>query len=544
MILPDAVTELDLFAPLPDPDELLRDGFDFDRRGPDTTLLDNGLSQLLPGSTPSKRQKRTLELDDNLDDLDLDFGEDEPVRTTPLSAERSIEIGRREPTPRNNDPTLWDDDGLGAMLDFGEDVTGGDTTLLGQRGGSVQPPADDGMLNFDDGGYQVDVEMNDDLAAANDRAFENARDAAERNRQLQRDSASPLSDLRPSVERDLERTFQLDQQDMEDQSEEVVQAAQRVKRRRVMKEDAETQLHNSQIRKQQEDRSAITRAPTVLPRDPLMLQLMEMQRNGTFVSNLMGDGRMKGWAPELRGILSLEGVKKGGERKRKRDSGVADVGSDEEVGEETPRIEIPQEEDGGFQVDPGFEFGADPTFHENGGGAQLMSDGLHPQIEDGGEDFNITGSPDGGPADFNITEAPLLHPSQSGPVSLGTKNAVHLLREHFAPDHAKSGAGAEPPTPSKRVKSDALFTDLCPEEQTSRQDATKMFFELLVLGTKDAVKVEQGSEELGLPIRVRGKRGLWGDWAEMGMGMGMGAGADAGAGAGEEVVPAAEEVEV
>ena len=40
-----------------------------------------------------------------------------------------------------------------------------------------------------------------------------------------------------------------------------------------------------------------------------------------------------------------------------------------------------------------------------------------------------------------------------------------------------------------------------------------MFFELLVLGTKDAVKVEQESGELGLPIRVRGKRGLWGDWA-------------------------------
>ena len=36
-----------------------------------------------------------------------------------------------------------------------------------------------------------------------------------------------------------------------------------------------------------------------------------------------------------------------------------------------------------------------------------------------------------------------------------------------------------------------MFTDLCPEATTSRQDATKMFFELLVLGTKDAVKVEQ-----------------------------------------------------
>ena len=63
-----------------------------------------------------------------------------------------------------------------------------------------------------------------------------------------------------------------------------------------------------------------------------------------------------------------------------------------------------------------------------------------------------------------------------------------------------------------------MFTDLCPEKRTSRPDATKMFFELLVLGTKDAIKVEQESKELGMPIRVRGKRGLWGDWAERGAG--------------------------
>ena len=40
-----------------------------------------------------------------------------------------------------------------------------------------------------------------------------------------------------------------------------------------------------------------------------------------------------------------------------------------------------------------------------------------------------------------------------------------------------------------------------------------MFFECLVLATKDAIKVEQGSD-LGAPIRVRSKSGLWGDWAE------------------------------
>jgi cohesin complex subunit SCC1 len=35
-----------------------------------------------------------------------------------------------------------------------------------------------------------------------------------------------------------------------------------------------------------------------------------------------------------------------------------------------------------------------------------------------------------------------------------------------------------------------------------------------VLATKDAIKVEQPEGTLGGPIRVRGKRGLWGAWAE------------------------------
>jgi cohesin complex subunit SCC1 len=91
-------------------------------------------------------------------------------------------------------------------------------------------------------------------------------------------------------------------------------------------------------------------------------------------------------------------------------------------------------------------------------------------------------------------------------VSLGTKHAVHLLRDRFGAEAADS--------PDKRKKASVLFQDLLPEATTSKADATKMFFEVLVLATKDAVKVEQQEGLLGGPIRVRGKRGLWGAWAE------------------------------
>lgn len=517
LILPDTITELDLFAPLPDPDELLREPETL-RPGRDPTLLDFGTSQLLPESqTPSRRQERRTLFDD--DDLGLDLGlelGEEAVRSTPAEVERSIEMGRRAETPRRDDPTLLMDDDLG--LDIGGF---GDTTVGRESSIRPQPMDDLPMLGGDDdmnmGGME---DQGEDYAAANAAAFARV-DAAVAERR-QRASASPLSSARSSVVRDLEETFNLTQQQQEeDEDPTIVQAAQRVKRRRVMTQDSETELHNSQIKMQQEDRSGITKAPSFLPRDPLLLQLMEMQRNGSFVSNIMGDGRLQGLAPELRGISSIEVIRKAGEKKRKRDSGIQ-VETDAER-EETPRIEIPQVEDEGFQGDAGAggDFGADTTLRSEGAGPLLMSDPIQPQgdeddqlprFEDDDE-ANYIASPG---AAFDITEAPLLHPSQTGPVSLGTKNAVHLLREHFAPEHPTTAT--EPPTPSKRVKSEALFTDLCPEARTSRQDATKMFFELLVLGTKDAIKVEQESRELGMPIRVRGKRGLWGDWAEKGAG--------------------------
>lgn len=488
LILPDALTELDLFALVPDPRDLLRDNDDGRVPGKDATHLHDDTTQLLHDRRmPSYREQLMLEDDIAVDwDFGLEPGE-QAVRSSP---EPSVEMVRGPQTPRHEEPTLLDDLDLG--LDFGDegDMTNDydASTCLARDNDMLIPDADDGSL--------IPAAMDDGIAAANEAASNSAEETA---KLWQRDGESSLSSIRFSIEGDLEHTYHLDQ-DME-QTEDfaMVQAAQRTKRRKVLHPDPETQLHISQIKKQQEDRSTITKAPVFLSHDPVLLQWMEMQRNESFVCNLMGDGCMAGLARELRGILSLEVVRQAGEKKRKRDSGIADV-MDEEGGK-TLQMEVPEDDDFGVYA------GAVDFV-----GNVWRSDGIQPPSSDlntlhgGALQADIAGYQE--PA-FESKEALIHASSLAGPVSLGAKKAVHLLRLHFAPDYPPDVS--EPPTLSKQTKGDVFFSNLCPEWRTSEQDATKIFFEMLVLGTKDAVEIKQESGELGLPIRVRGKRGLWVD---------------------------------
>jgi len=225
-----------------------------------------------------------------------------------------------------------------------------------------------------------------------------------------------------------------------------------------------------------------------LPRDPLLLALLNMQKNNGFVANILGDARTFGWAPELRDVLSVSIIRRSGELKRKRDSGVADMYLDDE-------LQVPEDESALIGGTPRRE---DSTNMDLGGDMEELPS-LHRDDE--------VQSP---MADFDDTTIPLLHPADSGPISQGTQHAVHLLRDHFG--------GSADGSPSQRQKTSVLFQDLLPERSTSRSNATKMFFEVLVLATKDAIKVEQKTENIGGPIRMRAKRGLWGAWAEQSAG--------------------------
>ncbi|KAL1609710.1 sister chromatid cohesion protein 1 [Nothophoma quercina] len=458
LTLPDMITDLDLLAPMPDPALLLSQALDGDLTFGNTTLPDWDASQFLSNSVEQARHPE-LELKDAEDFLDI--GDDlEPEIARHESVQRPAE--EEFPTEMN----LKDAEDF---LDIGDDMT----DLPAPGGTELNIDTEMGGM----GGSEFPLPMGSDEVP-----------------QLTRED-SPLSELDPEEATRLAQEVAEQEPTFEQEEESVHQA--RAKRRKVITQDAETMISTAQLRDQQANRDKILKQASFLPRDPLLMALLNMQKSGGFVSSILGDGRSQGWAPELRGVLSLELVSR--PSKRKRDNAIAGVEQTEEEAaeEELPQLEAGQDEQ--TLGEAGFDLPGDTTIGDDGEVIHLPSDiGARPEEEEEGS------SPV--PDNFDDTTAPLYHPAESGPISLGTKHAVHLLREQFGPEAEESE--------SIRQRNTIVFQELLPEAQTSRADATKMFFEVLVLATKDAIKVEQPGTELGGPLRIRAKRGLWGQWAE------------------------------
>lgn len=482
--LPDVLTESDLFMNL-DPSILFSQPLRLeahDKRPPSSL---GWSSQLLPDNTPEK--SRAVERPHLEDDtgLELDLGEDEDI---PLGHDTTIEIGRNAPAPRSvgedlfsEEPRLYDDD-LG--LDLGDDSAplgklSGDDTRLAQEemDKAVQHDEDIAMGGMEELGVPI---------------AEESTIMPDQETEFLRDSESPLSSARSSVVRDLDDSMF---------NEEAVSAQQhqRVKRRRLIKPDADTIISIHTIREQQDDRSKILKPESTLsflPRDPVLLTLMAMQEKGEFASSVMAGGSIYNLAPELRNLLSIDSVRQAGQHKRKRDSGVSDL--DIEGRDKTPRLEL-EEDEGIAHMDEGVGLGADSTIMGNTTEIQLPGeDEVQARLEQEelSDEENIDHRDDYEEGDTTV------QPVDSGPISLGTKHAVHILREQFGESS------------SQAKNKSVVFQDLLPEKQTSKSDATKMFFEILVLATKDAVKVEQSSTTIGGRLKIKGKQALWGSWAE------------------------------
>ncbi|KAI1177394.1 Rec8 like protein-domain-containing protein [Nemania sp. FL0916] len=424
-------------------------------------------------------------------ELELDFGmdlDDERPRM-----DKSIEMGRDAPAPRPIEDDIFSELDIaprtkGADVEETMDLDfGNDAVRIADADGDVQMDDD---LHFDIGDQSAMPEMGG--IPSMDRA---------------RISESPLSDIDENMARDVEEWTRLNNTSIYEPGyepeEPEPQPQKRSKKRKVFGLDPATQLTSSHIKEQQLNHDNILKDPSFISRDPYLLALLEMKNSGSFVTSIMGAGRTKAWAPELRDMLTLDSIKPTNDLKRKRDSGVADLGSEGEQGNsKSPRLELGEDED--MLAMPDTSFG-DRSIAPDGTILEIPADdGI---LANNDDDIHVPRDESMNPA-FDETVAPLVHPADSGPVSLGTKHAVHVLRELF---------GAEAATNEEKRKKSVVLQELLPEKRATKADATKMFFECLVLATKDAIKVEQKVDkdhEISGPIRVRGKRGLWGAWAE------------------------------
>ncbi|EAQ93600.1 hypothetical protein CHGG_01835 [Chaetomium globosum CBS 148.51] len=452
-------------------------------------------SQFLQDATGDDEELALANMDDL--DLELDFGMDIDERPTKLM-DKSVEIGRDAPAARPVEEDMLSELDMGGPSkdrqarepSLGLDLDFGDGIHIADGEGDIQMGDDDLQFNVGD---------------------ESAMPGAARpDMSRARISESPLSDIdedfAKEVEMEYSRHMNTDMYEPgDDPTASMIRAPQRQKKKKLLQPDDQTMLSNAQIKEQQAKRDNILKPQTFLTHDPYIVGLMDLQKNGGFVNNVLFEGRSNGWAPELKGLLSLGSIRPN-VLKRKRDSGVADMDSEDEQGvSKSPRLELPEDE---------TVLGLDVSI---AGNQSIAADGTvldipadETAVFHGDDEDERPGSRGGAPSspmpNFDDTTMPIVHPSDSGPVSIGTKHAVHILRDLFG---AEAATNAE-----KRKKTAVVFQELLPEKKTSKADATKMFFECLVLATKDAIKVEQPEGTLGGPIRVRGKRGLWGDWAE------------------------------
>ncbi|KAJ4177056.1 hypothetical protein NW767_015245 [Fusarium falciforme] len=291
---------------------------------------------------------------------------------------------------------------------------------------------------------------------------------------------SPLSEISEEVVRQIEAEIpSLRLPELREPEEERAisrRPEQRVRRRRILVPDEEITLSSRQIQEQQTSHESIIRPTRFIPRDPFLAALVDMQTSGGFVSSIMMEGRSSGWAPELRGILSFDAIQEARQLARKRPARVAEVEPEPRV-PKSPRLEIAEE--------PTFELGAEGLVEPSMAAEETMIE--IPALEP--------------------SPLPPSIPTERPPMVETTEDVAYILQNQFGPEAAISF--------DVRARSPVIFQDLVPEQQTTKAEATKMFFECLVLATRDAIKLEQGPG-LGDTIQIWAKEGLWGDFAEAG----------------------------
>lgn len=253
------------------------------------------------------------------------------------------------------------------------------------------------------------------------------------------------------------------------------------KKKRSVRPDGETMISSCQIKQQQADRSAILKPATTVT---------NMNHN-SYVQQLMEHGGLPSeFSSALQTLMSMEKIKVKDERKRKRDSGVFDVSEEDSSTEHEILLNIP----------------ADETFdmiHEDAAPYILDANANPANVKPGVDSSMIAAETE---IENNSIQADNTEDTVHIPFPIGKQisesrdanQAIKLLKDHLEYEmlhlHEKRAC--------------ITFDYLMPTNKASRVDATTTFFEVLVLATKNQVRVEQENSNLYCPIRIQAKQAL------------------------------------
>ena len=250
-------------------------------------------------------------------------------------------------------------------------------------------------------------------------------------------------------------------------SEAAIQRPQQSKKMKSIVPDADTVFSKRRLKEFSEDRSNILTKPMPLPHNRGMLKLMDMEKNGDFVTHAMNDGVSANWASELQGLLSFETVHQC-PQKRKRDSESSIISDKEYITQPLQHLEY--DVNGTSDIIDGREQSLRDIATDDGI-QSLVSDA--PALGDWGCE-QIDEEALGGVNEYDDYMVSPVDTADGGAPSSDTQGAMNLSGDKLGPQLFDSIS-------SLRMDESVLLHELVPVGKTSREDATKLFFDILVL---------------------------------------------------------------
>lgn len=377
LVLPDAITELDLA--LPDPNLLLSDldvapkSTAHVSRRADITLAEDTLLQDSIEHGRDAPQEEGFEFGDDIlqwQDLDLDIGEPTTAKQRHQRDDSEVEVGRDVEKSLVDD--MFGESGLGPNAGFDDTITkmdGIDRDKTPTRARSEEMELQDDLgLNFDfdqtdntaalggDDTAELPAPVQDETmldAPPLEEGLEQPEEEGDQDKEGDREGTPATvnrASAEPREEGDNTYMEQTIRSSMEREEEGIVspEKPKPVRKRKAVHVvvDETIEIRSKQIKAQQADHTAILKEPDFLPRDPTLLTLMSLQNTGKFAASIYFPKNMH---PDLVELLSPDFVKSMAAAKRKRDAEPKPItlagDEEEEPAAKKIQLEIPEDEE-------------------------------------------------------------------------------------------------------------------------------------------------------------------------------------------------------